>query len=582
MKKLFVSKAAVSVSTAVLMATSLLGPVISAASANKLSLSPNTYEVKPGDRITLSLDYTPSDTGAAGFTINVHYDPEMADVFVPDDDLASGSAFSVVTNYEAGYGVVKIVGANMAGTNVKKAAQVTTLTFDVKDSADGSLCFWADVENMIADGANGYVNADYSVPTQASPVAVKVNSPKKTTTTTTTATTTTTTTTTKATTTKAKTTTTAKATTAKAATTTKAVTTTKKSVTEQSYEDVEPQPAMEEPEETTVVTTVSKSAEQAETQPQEAVTEAPAVTSVSSAETEPEPVEQPAEPEPADEQQEEQSAPIEETLFTYSQSGGDFNSESTVQYCFNIADYVREMTGIADIEIKLSTSGNISGAIGVGTSDGQWVSFENSTTDEDSDTWVAENVDLSTLNGSAALQFYYIKDGSEITIENVSVTPFGAADEQTDPEPVLSPEEPEGQPEEEPSEQPEETPVSESDEPEQTPIEDETPQPEQQPVEEPEDPPAEQAQPVPTAGDTLGAEGTAPEEPENTPSAQVTPEQVEKTLGDEVVQAGSSPQTGDSSNGVDTVRTILMLVSALVIVYSGAALVLNKFVFDKK
>ena len=134
MKKLKVSKAAIAVSTAVLMTTSLLTPVISASSANRLTLTPDKYEIKPGDRIAVSLDYVPSDSGIAGFTIDVHYDPNAMSIYVPDKDMSAGSAFSVVTNNEFDDGVIKIVGANMRGTNVSSAGNVTTLYFDVKDT----------------------------------------------------------------------------------------------------------------------------------------------------------------------------------------------------------------------------------------------------------------------------------------------------------------------------------------------------------------------------------------------------------------------------------------------------------------
>lgn len=577
MTKLKVSKAAMAVSTAVFMTTNMLTPAISASGANKFDLTPSSFEIKPGERLSLSLDYKPSDSGVAGFTINVYYDPQSVDVYVPEQDMSAGSPFSLVTNDNKN-GTITIVGANMSGTNVTKAANLTTLYFDVKDEAEGYLSYWIDVDNMVADGSSGYVNADYSVPSQSSPTRVGVIS-KYAETTTVTTTTKASTTTTKAAETEKATTTTKKVTT-EAATTTSAApvtTTTTKATTAAVTTTTEPEEEVfpddgEEAAVTTKATTKATTAAVTTTEEKPAVT----TTEKQEAPAETEAPEQKAEqPEEAKEEpKEEQEQPEDEvTLYTYSQQGGDFNSESTVQYVFDLNDYTDTLSGVADIEVKLGTSGSATGALGLGTASGEWISFENRASGGET-VWAAENVDLSQLNGTAAVQFYYIADGNDISVSNISVDLNDDAQQEINADDTAA--DTDTAADNDTAEQPaadtdntDDTQLSEAaeaDDTADTAAADDTAE-------------ADDADADTDTADADDTEEAAEQTEEETPA--VTKAQIESKVADAAASASANPQTGDTHTA-NRLRQILMLLSAGVLVYSAAAVLLNKLLFNKK
>lgn len=564
MKNLKVSKAAIALSTAVLMTGNIIGPVASASVANKLSLTPNTFDIKPGERLSLSVDYAPSDSGVAGFTISVHFDPQSMDVYVPDEDMSAGSAFALVSNYDnAGSGVITLVGANMAGTNVTEKSNITTLYFDIKDDAEGYLSYWVDVENMVADGSSGYVNADYSAPTESSPLRVGVASKYAETT----AVTTTTTSATAAVTEK-------KEESAKAATTTKAVTTT--AAPEEKEEELvellpeEPEEGEEPKEEKPAVTTTAK----AEEKPEE--------TSAAKEETKQEP----------EEKTEDKPEENGEVLYSYTQDGGDFNSESTVQYVFDLSDYTDDLSGTADIKVSLNTSGSVSGALGFGTNAGEWDSYGNRSDGSTDTVWEAKDVDLSSLNGYAAVQFYYIENGTDISVEDISIEVNGGDEINAEPEESAAAEEAapaedttanETTADEQAST--EQTPAAEdnSEETEVAPAEDKSAEMDTQAAD-------EQAADDDTAdtdeaaeeGDTAAEDDEAVEEAVPA-SAEVKPAttEVQTKVETAAAQASANPKTGDSSATTERVRIMLMLISSGVLVYSAIAVLLNKF-FSRK
>lgn len=272
----------------------------------------------------------------------------------------------------------------------------------------------------------------------------------------------------------------------------------------------------------------------------------------------PEVTEAPAE-EPAPEEITESAA-----LYTYTQQGGDFNSESVVQYQFDLNDYTDELVGTADIEVKVAASKNVAGALGFGTVDGEWIPFENSTAGGSESVWEAENIDLSELNGNAAVQFYYIKDGAEVSVEEVSVS---IADDELA-----------------------EIVNSESDDNEQT----EAPDDDEQPTADDTDGDAD-------ADDTT--EGTQDDEEADADddtaeayddddellddegetlenSGDVTAKAIENQVAAAANEAMANPQTGDVGSTTNVIRFILIMLSSCVLVYSGVAITLNKLVFE--
>ena len=316
MKKLKINKMALSVATAFLMLTSIVSTVASASGGNEIKLTSDKNFAQAGDSINVKASLEPDKTGVAGFTIDLHYDPSKVTVYVPTDKESEstynvGSKFSVITNYVASSGTIKIVGANLTGSNIKDSTDLALATFKVKDGVTGKINYWVEVETMVAEADGGYKSVSYSAPTEGSPLTVSAGEEITTTpaTTTTTAsskaeaTTTTSKSTTTTTTTTAKTTTKSEATTTTTAKSEKVTTTTTKPV------------------ETTTTTTTAKS----ETQ---------TTTTATSAQPESEP------------------------LFTHKQGDTDFNSETSLQFGFKLSDYITDYSQHYNVKVNVKSSGN--------------------------------------------------------------------------------------------------------------------------------------------------------------------------------------------------------------------------------
>lgn len=517
MNRLKVSKAAVAASTAVLMVSSLMVPVTSASGANRINLSPDKNIVKPGDRVSLSVDYVPSDSGVAGFTIDVHYDPTQLGVFIPAEDMSAGSAFSVITNTDSELGTIKIVGADMGGMNVDESTHITTLFFDVKNTASGgSLNYWIDVENMVCDTSAEYVNADYSVPTESSPVTVKIDAPTK-----------------------------------------QALSSTEGELIPITSESE--QKAQQSADETTAetVTVGEKENEQAAL-----VTQA------------------------ADEGVTYEKSDTSEHIYSYNDSG-------STQYVFKVSDLTDKTEGSAKIEAVISSESAAAGAIGVGTTDGEWAMFEAKSTGDA--VWTAD-VDLAKLNGTGAVQFFSAPASGDIEIKSVTITPYEAAD-ITEAVTVEADDTADTQT----------APAAESEAADTTDDNTDTAVQTQDTAEESAEKQISIADD--TSGDTAAqtaddeqssetatAEKTTKPIAEKTMAASETNDTTEvaegsassdKTAVTEMVdsaaaQANTNPKTGNIDNTTNVIKFILIMLSTCVLVYSGVAVALNKLVFDKK
>ena len=160
MKKLKINKVALSVATAFLMLTSIVSTVASASGGNEIKLTSDKNFAKAGDSINVKASLEPDKTGVAGFTIDLHYDPSKVTVYVPTDEESEstynvGSKFSVITNYVASSGTIKIVGANLTGSNIKDRTDLALATFKVKDGVTGKINYWVEVETMVAEADGG-------------------------------------------------------------------------------------------------------------------------------------------------------------------------------------------------------------------------------------------------------------------------------------------------------------------------------------------------------------------------------------------------------------------------------------------
>ena len=383
MKKLKINKIALSVATAFLMLTSIVSTAASASGGNEIKLTSDKNFAQPGDSINVKASLEPDKKGVAGFTIDLHYDPSKVTVYVPSEAESEstynvGSKFSAITNYVASSGTIKIVGANLTGSNIKDSTDLALATFKVKDGVTGKINYWVEVETMVAEADGGYKSVSYSAPTEGSPLTVSAGEEITTTpaTTTTTASskaeaTTTTSKSTTTTTTTAKTTTKSEATTTTTAKSEKATTTTTK------------------PTETTTTTTTAKS----ETQ---------TTTTATSAQ------------------------PGSEPLFTHKQGDADFNSETSLQYGFKLSDYITDYSQHYNVKVNVKSSGNASGAIGA-LVDGSWSAQSTKLTGGEETQWIYSDLDPSRTSDEVFVQLYYLKANADFQVASVEVTPVKEA-----------------------------------------------------------------------------------------------------------------------------------------------------------
>lgn len=374
MKKLKINKMALSVATAFLMLTSIVSTVASASGGNEIKLTSDKNFAQPGDSINVKASLDPDKTGVAGFTIDLHYDPSKVTVYVPSEAESEstynvGSKFSVITNYVASSGTIKIVGANLTGSNIKDSTDLALATFKVKDGVTGKINYWVEVETMVAEADGGYKSVSYSAPTEGSPLTVSAGEEI-----TTTPATTTTTASSKAeaTTTTSKSTTTTTTTTAKTTTKSEATTTT-----------------TTKPVETTTTTTTAKS----ETQ---------TTTTATSAQPESEP------------------------LFTHKQGDADFNSETSLQFGFKLSDYITDYSQHYNVKVNVKSSGNASGAVGA-LVDGSWSAQSTKLTGGEEAQWIYSDLDPSRTSDEVFVQLYYLKANADFQIASVEVTPVKEA-----------------------------------------------------------------------------------------------------------------------------------------------------------
>ncbi len=458
-----VNKPALAAATAGLMTMSAMSAFSLAGSAaqnSEITLSADKLTASAGDMVNVKVGFEPGDTGAAGFTIDLHYDPDKVDVYIPNStELSSkydvGSKFSVIANYSSAPGEVRIVGANLSSDNITSDTDLALASFKVKDGAKGDLDFWVEVDTIVSASDDGFVNAAYSAPTESSPFTVSV--PEKTVTKATT--TTTAAATTSATTTKAETvSTTAKPTTTKAETvstttkptTTKAetVSTTTKSTTTKAETESTTSKATTttkaETESTTAKTTTTTKAVTT-TQPQTSEeTEKPQVTTVPQSTPESNTAEQQtthAEKVPEDEQlptspevndsDVDSSSDEQTSLFSYTQGDTDFNSEEDLSYSFSLDDYITDYSRNYNISVDISTTGNVNGGIGMNVG-GEWVSFRSTSHYVDKDVWTAENIDPNKTGNDVFVQLYYLKANATFSIDAITVEPTETVSAPTD------------------------------------------------------------------------------------------------------------------------------------------------------
>lgn len=377
MKKLKINKIALSAATAFLMLTSIVSTVASASGGNEIKLTSDKTFAQAGDSINVTASLEPDKTGVAGFTIDLHYDPSKVTVYVPTEAESEGaynvgSKFSVITNYVASSGTVKIVGANLTGSNIKDTTDLALATFKVKDGVSGDINYWIDVQTIVAEADGGYKTVSYSAPTEGSPLAVSAGEEVTTPATTTTSA-------------KSESTTT----TSKAATTTTKKTETKSETTTTTSSQA-------------VTTTTAKPDEEVTTTTAKSEKQTSAVTTTTTASS--------------------TAQPDEKPLFTQKQGDADFNSETSLQYGFKLSDYITDYSKHYNIKVGVKSTGNASGAVGA-LVDGNWSAQSAKLSGGETAQWIYSDLDPARTSDEVFLQLYYLKANADFEITSIEVTP---------------------------------------------------------------------------------------------------------------------------------------------------------------
>lgn len=405
--KLKVNKIALSLSTAFLMISSIVSAAVSAAEVNKITVNADRTNAGAGDRINVTVGFSPDDRGAAGFTLSLHYDPSKVEVYIPteeetDTDFDLGGKFSVITNYGAAEDAVKIVGANLDGSNITEDTPIATASFTVKDSAEGDIDYWIEVETLVVASEDGYETGAYSAPSENSPYVV--NGPVKAGGSAASSESAAKTTTAVQTTTTSETTTTAETTTTSETTTTAETTTSAEATSEEISSSAE--------ETTSVITEAAPDETTAASSDEAAQTSQPVVTtSVEQTETSAQPVVTTVQP---------SSAP----LFSYTQGENDFQCEEALQYGFRISDHITDYSQNYDVRVKFSTTGNISGAVGM-MINGEWDAQYHESFGVSDGVWTYENLDPNISSDLIYMQVYYLKAYAQLDITEIEFVPAG-------------------------------------------------------------------------------------------------------------------------------------------------------------
>lgn len=557
-----INKPLLSLATAVMMVTSMFSMLgTSAAAANEITVTADRSNAVEGERFNVTVGYIPNDIGAAGFTINLHFDNTKLNVHIPTENEAAkynvGSAFSVITNYDYASGVVRIVGADLTSSNITSKTALSLASFDVKNGATGDMDIWVEVETMVSASNGSFVNAPYS----AGSVSVKSLAPVTTTTTTTPTTTTTTTVTTPA----------------PETTTTTAAPETTTTTTTTSPETTTVAPETTTVTEAPVATTTTAAAPETTTTTAAPVTTTTTAAPVTTTTTTAAPVTTTTTAAPAVTTSEAEEAPVPDeneaknTIFAYVQGGTDFNSEQDIQYVIPVSQYVSDRNKHYDVKITVQASGNANAGVGM-ILDGSYTKQNEKLRTQEEEVWVVEDIVPARLSSDIVVGLYYLKNNSSFAIKDIEFeeifTPDAAAPEADNTLAPVSIDEPEkNEPQEDTSDE--------------LPAPDEISAPDADGTEDAaaQSPDTDPAQP---ASDIEGANGQAaigeeqpavptPETVSDTPSAEEVENAVIRAAGQASEQPDSNPGTGSH-----TTRNIIFILCGAEIIWSLFAVIFNK------
>ena len=381
-------KRAITAAAAVMTLTTVVTSV-DATGKNNITIEADRASVSAGESFGLLVGLDTDNVGVSGFTIDFHYDSDAVSLNIPDEsEYAPDSKFALVTNFEYADGIVRIVGANMTGSNVKGQTVIADLGFTVKDGYDGDIGFWTQVQDLVYTDGDEFVNAEFTAYGEYDRYTVKNDTPVVT-----------------------------------AAPETEPIVTEPETQPETETETVssetETEPQLPEtfiPPETVLI-------------PETTLPETEPATDTET-ETETEPVSEPPEESLPDEDGETDTQPEEEepqsgdVLFEHRQGSEDFVGETDLQYIFDPSVYT-DAEGTVDISVTVESDGTASGGIGMQTDDG-WKIYSANADGSGETVWSAEDVDLSEVSGSIAVQLYYLEHDSDFKITSISITSDGA------------------------------------------------------------------------------------------------------------------------------------------------------------
>lgn len=380
-------KRAIAAAAAVLTLTSAVNTA-NASQRNEITIESSASSVSNGDTFSITVGYEPDSTGASGFTVDLHYDTDAVNINIDaSGEYAPSGGFAIVTNIREDDGIVRIVGANLNGSNVTDSTVLANLSFTVKDGYYGDIDFWTDVDTLVATDGEDFVNVDYRSYGPYDPFTV--DGP-------------------------------AEVTAAPATATTP---------------PTETMPPETEPTETETTTTEVTTEQSLPDEYIPELTEPETSAPEEAAPTYSEPDNSEQIPDVPDNGNSDNS----DSLFVHKQGEADYNNEEALQYTFSPYDYISEADEPVDISVTVSSTGSAQGGIGMLTSDG-WTIYGGEIGEESEQVWTANEVDLSDVSGDIAVQLYYLKNNSEFTIKSIDISPSDSSLPYDEPETDTTPE----------------------------------------------------------------------------------------------------------------------------------------------
>lgn len=489
-------KRAIAATAAVLTLTSAVNTV-NASQRNEITIESSASSASNGDTFDITVGYEPDSTGASGFTVDLHYDADAVNLNIDaSGEYTPSGGFAIVTNLQADDGVVRIVGANLTGSNVTDSTTLAKLSFTVKDGYYGDIDFWTDVDTLVAADGEDFVNVDYRSYGPYDPFTV--DGPAE-------------------------------------------VTTTSATATAPPEETIPPESEPEETETTTTEVTAEQSLPD-EYIPETTVPETSAPEENRPADSVPDNSDQGSDDSSNGDDVTDNADSVDtDSLFVHRQGDSDYNNEEALQYTFSPYDYISEADEPVDISVTVSSTGSAQGGIGMLTSDG-WTIYGGKIGEESEQVWTANEVDLGDVSGDIAVQLYYLKNNSEFTIKSIDISPSYSSLPSDEPEIDTTPAVTEI-----PTEEiPQETIPTETTSPESEPAPTET--------DNDEEPAAPTETEIPESGapdedisseTALNANNTADSTPDGSSEPQTTSAaQIESTVTDASSKADGNPDTG--------------------------------------